>query len=101
MTEATGAIYRPQHRHQNAERTYGVEAVGVCGETAHCVKRDRVAGNSFVFLTPRIGPGNWQYYFLIACCDAHFVGETMDSLCGDTGDFGGPFGCVILDAFLQ
>ncbi len=71
------------------------------GKTAHRVECDRVAGNRFVLAAPGIGPGNRQLDLLITRGNPHFVRQTPDRSCSDTGYSLGPFRRVLFDALLE
>ena len=101
MAEAAGSVDGAEQRHQNRQRAYRLEAVGMRRQTAHRMEGHRIAGDAVVFLAPRVGPGDRQFDLLVARRDAHLVGETADGLDRNAGDLARPFRGVILYPFLQ
>ncbi len=78
VAEAAGTVDGAEQRHQDGQRTDGLEAVGMRRQAAHGVEGHRIAGDGFVFLAPGIGPGDRQFDALVARGDAHFVGQAAD-----------------------
>ncbi|MBV6477134.1 MAG: hypothetical protein MOGDAGHF_02816 [Rhodocyclaceae bacterium] len=70
-------------------------------QAAHGVEGHRVAGDGVVVLAPGIGPRDGQLDLLVACGDAHLVGEALDRRGGNAGEALGPLRRVVLDALLQ
>ncbi len=101
VAETAGTVDGAEQRHQNRQRADGVETVGVRRQPAHGVKGHGVAGDGVVFLAPGVGPGNRQHHFLVARGDAHLIGQAVDGLGGNAGDFCRPFRRVVLHPLMQ
>ena len=101
VAEAAGSIDGAEQRHQNRQRAYRLETVGMRRQTAHGMKGHRIAGDAVVFLAPRVGPCDRQFDLLVACRDAHFIGEAADGLDRNAGDLARPFRGVIFYPLLQ
>ena len=91
MAEAAGAIDGAQQRHQYRQRTYRMKTVGMRRQTAHRMERHRVAGHAFVFLAPPVCPRDRQLDRLVACGNAHFVGDALYRFGRNAGDLSRPF----------
>jgi hypothetical protein len=98
VAEAAGPVDRAEHAHQDRQRADGLEAVGVRRQPAHRVKGHRVAGDRLVLVAPGVRPGDGQFDLLVPRGDAHFMGQAVDRIGGDTGDAGSPLRRVFLQA---
>jgi hypothetical protein len=101
VAEPAGPVDGAQQRHQDRQRTDGLEAVAVRRQAAHRVEGHRIAGDGVVLICPSVGPGDRQLDLLVARRDAHLVRQAADGLGRDAGDALGPLGRVVLDALLQ
>ena len=110
MPRGNGALWRkppgrsmvPSKRHQDRQRAYGLKAVGMRGEPAHRVERDRIAGDRFRARMPQLSVqaiGSSIFWSRavtpISCARRRMVAA------GYAGDSLGPFRRVVLHPLQQ
>ena len=77
------------------QRAGCLEAIGMCGNAAHCMHRNRAADDLVVTLARHVGPGLVDNNFFFKRDAGDFGGQIADRLCGNAGLAGNRFRRVI------